>query len=991
MSSALRIIICIGLVGGATPAFAQATNFGQDVGTAINRGLAWLDGQGAFNNPSSAGNAAGLATLALLEKRESDDPNAAAQGYANASAADQARLDNVIAYIIGSHTNIGFYSYRDGANLMALSVYLRTGGPDQASALNSINTIFDRTAAAQGAHGYWCYNNGGCMDSSTTQLVMAGLASAKAVFTDNGDAARLATLNAAVLLTGDAYAANGAVDPLSASERGHGYNVGWENSLPQTASGMWGQIIGGRDLNDASVQAYLEWLRNRYNYQSTAAAGGGFGGISYFYYMWSSSKGFTFLEDSGVAPNPGNLGVDDIGMLPAGDAPAWAQRLEHLDPTTVARVPSFGADGPGYYNDPGEPARWYFDYAYTLLGMQNGGTGQFAGQSWNAHAAQSYALLVLERSVGGGCADTDGDGVCDTDDNCVNTPNPGQFDVDVDGVGDLCDGCPNDGNKTDPGVCGCGTADDDSDGDNVLDCNDGCPQDGNKTDPGICGCGNPDAGDADGDNVLDCVDGCPQDGNKTEPGICGCGVADDDSDGDGTADCDDLCPADGNKTDPGVCGCGTADDDSDGDGTADCNDLCPADGNKTDPGICGCGTADDDSDGDGTADCDDPCPDDPNDQCNEPPGDDCAEGQGDCGGPNWPWPHEVSVAEAYNRLYSTAFDQSGECGLDNLRGVHGIPMQAIFNSQMVAQVELLAFDTSGTQPLNLIVIVGPGQTQTIELYDPGPWTPDSRGWLAGAANRIDLAQLLIDNGLDPLAPFQFAVGNHPLNGASAVRIAGKEPGESLIGYNGGGIGGGDRDLNEPVFLAIGPEHMRLQDCPPDYNVIIGTDGDDILRGTRRSDCIYGLGGDDIIRGRHEDDLLFGGRGDDDLRGGSGDDGLWGGSGHDWLRGHRGDDDLWGGCGDDHLRGGLGWDALLGGDGDDDLRGGRGMDELYGECGNDGLRGGRHEDILDGGHGDDDLRGGKHNDELDGGDGFDELRGNRGIDACINGEVVHSCE
>ena len=37
--------------------------------------------------------------------------------------------------------------------------------------------------------------------------------------------------------------------------------------------------------------------------------------------------------------------------------------------------------------------------------------------------------------------DADGDGVPDVDDNCVDTPNPGQEDVDADGVGDVCDNC----------------------------------------------------------------------------------------------------------------------------------------------------------------------------------------------------------------------------------------------------------------------------------------------------------------------------------------------------------------------------------------------------------------------------------------------------------------------------------------------------------------------------------------------------------------------
>jgi hypothetical protein len=39
----------------------------------------------------------------------------------------------------------------------------------------------------------------------------------------------------------------------------------------------------------------------------------------------------------------------------------------------------------------------------------------------------------------GGCNDSDGDGVCDVDDNCIDTPNNDQADSDGDGAGDACD------------------------------------------------------------------------------------------------------------------------------------------------------------------------------------------------------------------------------------------------------------------------------------------------------------------------------------------------------------------------------------------------------------------------------------------------------------------------------------------------------------------------------------------------------------------------
>lgn len=93
-------------------------------------------------------------------------------------------------------------------------------------------------------------------------------------------------------------------------------------------------------------------------------------------------------------------------------------------------------------------------------------------------------------------------------------------------------------------------------------CMDGdcCLDDPDKTEPGACGCGVADD-DRDSDGTANCIDGCPDDPNKTAPGMCECGMADTDGDTDGTADCDDGCPQDGAKTAPGICGCGRVDAD----------------------------------------------------------------------------------------------------------------------------------------------------------------------------------------------------------------------------------------------------------------------------------------------------------------------------------------------------------------------------------------------------------------------------------------------
>ncbi len=134
----LASLIKKSLIGSAAAAAvvlgspAQAvTKFETDVGTAIDRGLTYFANIGAFNNPSSLGDGAGLAMLALLEKRVNNDPTELAQGYADATPADQARLRTAAAYILDRVNETTFYSYRDGNYLMALSVYALTGGPGQ--------------------------------------------------------------------------------------------------------------------------------------------------------------------------------------------------------------------------------------------------------------------------------------------------------------------------------------------------------------------------------------------------------------------------------------------------------------------------------------------------------------------------------------------------------------------------------------------------------------------------------------------------------------------------------------------------------------------------------------------------------------------------------------------------------------------------------------------------------------------------------------------
>ncbi|MEM7247840.1 MAG: thrombospondin type 3 repeat-containing protein [Acidobacteriota bacterium] len=185
--------------------------------------------------------------------------------------------------------------------------------------------------------------------------------------------------------------------------------------------------------------------------------------------------------------------------------------------------------------------------------------------------------------------DSDGDGVVDGIDNCLNAPNPDQSDVDGDGRGDACQ--------------------DDPDSDGVDDPDDNCPL-----------VPNVDQRDGDGDGRGDDCDSCPAiadthaaaldcngDGDVDDPGEEAGGQCD--GDADGVADACDSCP--------------TAADslqlDSDTDGLGDACDSCPevadthaaatdcnGDGDVLDPGEAPDGRCD--VDGDGLGDACDACP-----------------------------------------------------------------------------------------------------------------------------------------------------------------------------------------------------------------------------------------------------------------------------------------------------------------------------------------------------------------------------------------------
>ncbi len=93
-----------------------------------------------------------------------------------------------------------------------------------------------------------------------------------------------------------------------------------------------------------------------------------------------------------------------------------------------------------------------------------------------------------------------------------------------------------------------------------------------------------------------------------------------------------------------------------------------------------------------------------------------------------------------------------------------------------------------------------------------------------------------------------------------------------------------------------------------YNdILVGTNGDNVMGGLTGNDQLYGLNGNDTLNGDEGADFLIGGNGNDIVNGGAD---------NDQLRGNGGNDTLSGGTGDDLMRGGTGVDSFDGGDGND---------------------------------------------------------------------------
>lgn len=203
-----------------------------------------------------------------------------------------------------------------------------------------------------------------------------------------------------------------------------------------------------------------------------------------------------------------------------------------------------------------DPAEVLFGAAYNLGAKQSaqlfasGGIGINEGYGtpdWRALGGIRFGG-ALARDAASRIGDTDGDGIRDNVDECIDERE------DVDGFKDE-DGCP----------------DTDNDGDGFLDANDKCPNEAETVNGFEDDDGCPDVGDKDGDGLKDDADKCPDEAEDADGFEDSDGCPDLDNDQDGVTDGADRCP-----NEPGVIeNKGCPDTDGDGDGVVDRLDNCP--------------------------------------------------------------------------------------------------------------------------------------------------------------------------------------------------------------------------------------------------------------------------------------------------------------------------------------------------------------------------------------------------------------------------------
>ena len=234
------------------------------------------------------------------------------------------------------------------------------------------------------------------------------------------------------------------------------------------------------------------------------------------------------------------------------------------------------------------------------------------------------------------------------------------------------------------------------------------------------------------------------------------------------------------------------------------------------------------------------------------------------------------------------------------------------------------------------VIDHPQQSRLIEVFDNRDGTLSIFGTILDHASpATPPAGGTAASGFD--GPRLASVGrsfafNDPQSGQAATESGDTPPPTGLPRDQNVELLLGDPRLKHKRCKGLGARLSEDQKAKRHAATILGTTGNDRIKGTKRRDVIVTGPGRDRVRGRGGRDIICAGKGADRLKGGGGRDIARGNRGSDRVSVQRGNDRPVGGRGGDRVKGGRGRDRVSGGKGNDRLAGGKGVDGIAGGAG-----------------------------------------------------------
>jgi Ca2+-binding RTX toxin-like protein len=297
----------------------------------------------------------------------------------------------------------------------------------------------------------------------------------------------------------------------------------------------------------------------------------------------------------------------------------------------------------------------------------------------------------------------------------------------------------------------------------------------------------------------------------------------------------------------------------------------------------------------------------------------------------------LAAALALTSIAAFASSATASYHLNLIREVHEegatgdyvVLQSTAVGENLVAGAKIISYDGGGAQFGNPVVLsnVGNGANNaTILAGESSVAGADATAAGFNIVNNGSVCYVGADNGgvdcvsfgLPPMNPLPSPAGTPVALPGGAL-----QPGQSIVRTISRGcptaLDAADDTNNSSADFALGTPLKRnnaspiteipclpgtttpAPPCAGKASTIVGSNGNDTLRGTPAADVISGLGGNDRIKGLAGKDVICGGPGKDRLLGGKG---------KDKLLGQKGKDTLFGGPGKDKLKGGPGKDVQI---------------------------------------------------------------------------------